>query len=81
MKKRDNFDSDKAYGEYVGQNVVGGSVVRLRMDNQSLKMGHLGYVVSQTPYPGEGYLLNVNWSGRLVSLFSHRVEIQTPMPQ
>jgi len=82
VKKRDDFDSDELYGEFVGQNVVKGSVVCLREDcGEGLNMGDLGTVVSQKPCPGFGPLLKLIFSGREVGLFSHRVEIHTRMPQ
>ena len=83
VKKRGDFDSDKLYGEYVGQNVVKGTVVRLLEDFQlcGLNIGDLGTVVSQALYPGKGYLLEVTFSGREVPILSYCVEIHTQMPQ
>merc|ERR1712192_83354 len=70
VKKRGDFDSDKLYREYVGQNVVKGSVVRLLEDYNGLNKGDLGTLVSKEQYPGYvyGYWLNVIWSGRSDSL-------------
>ena len=76
VKKRDSFDSDKAYGEYVGQNVIEGSVVRLREDYRGLNIGDLGTVVGKTHWPRVlGYLLKVTWSGRELPVWSFYVEI------
>jgi len=81
VKKRGDFASDKLYGKYVGQNVVKGSVVRLLEDFRGLNIGDLCTVVSQEQYPGQEYVLKVMWSGREVSICSHRVEILTQVPQ
>jgi len=78
LKKREDFESDELYGEYVAQNVDKGSVVRMREPLAGfLNVGDLVTVDSNLAVM-TGYLIVMTRDGGKVVIFSHSVEILAP---
>ena len=81
-KKREDFESDELYGEYVKQNVGKGSVVCMRKTifHLGLNVGDLVTVDSHSKNEGDLMVIPAR-GGRRMAIFSHFVEILTPLIQ
>merc|ERR1719222_778282 len=81
FKKREDFATDKLYGDYVRQNVRKGSVVRMaRMVDFLSGRFKVGDLATVDSVPGGNNVLKVTLAetGMQVSLFSDDVEILAP---
>jgi len=77
LKKREDFESDELYGDYVVQNVDKGSVVCMREPWPGyLNVGDLVTVDLSIKL---GYLIVMTRGGEKVVIFSHSVEILAPL--
>jgi len=77
LKKREDFESDYLYGEFVRGSVNKGSIVRLLEDHGDYKKGHLGIVDSKD----SSDILTILFSGMPKYTFGFKVEVLVPVTE